>query len=177
MGMKNFLKWGIFAAAANIALQLIIYAAGLSTQDTGRQLGWVGMAIGIAIMFFGIKEKKSEDPAGFTFGRGWVEGFLISLVAGLIVAVFTFIYLDMINPEMLDFARSQAEMGMKTMQKEDYDKAQKMMGWMFSPSSFAIMTIFTYAIGGAIISLIISPIVKSLGGSAPPPAENGQMVS
>jgi hypothetical protein len=172
--MKNFLKWGIYAAVANIALQLIIYATGLSTQDTGRQLGWLGMAIGIAIMFFGIKEKKSEDPGGFTFGRGWVEGLLISLIAGVIVAVFTFIYLDMINPEMLDFARSQAEAGMKTMPKENYDQAQKMMGWMFSPSSFAIMTLFTYAIGGAILSLIIAAVVKSIGGNSAP-VENGQM--
>src|SRR5206468_1675418 len=101
--MKNFLKWGIYIAAANIVLSLIGYFSGLSIKPEAQYINIVSMLISLALLFMGVREKKNESPSDFTFGRGWVEGFLISVVAAVIVAVWMFIFLDMIAPDLADY--------------------------------------------------------------------------
>ncbi len=165
--MKNFLKWGIFITAMNIVFMLIGYAAGISATSAGRTMGWVSTVIGLGMLFWGIREKKQLDPGDFTFGRGWVEGVLISLVAGVLVSLFLYIFAEFINPEMIDFARAEAAKGMalQKMSQEQMDTAKKFTDFFISPTGFAISTLFMYGIGGMIVSLIFSPIVKSMGGN------------
>ncbi|MEI8133678.1 MAG: DUF4199 domain-containing protein [bacterium] len=171
--MKNFLKWGLYITGLNVVMMLIGYAAGWTVTPTGRTVGLISMLLSLGILYMGIKERKSTDPAEFTFGKGFVEGLLISLVAGVIFAVFMYIYSEYINPEMLEYAKSEAykSMAAQNMPKEQMEPARKMMEGFISPSFYAITTLFMYVIGGGLASLIISAIVKNVGGSAPP-AEN-----
>ena len=164
--MKNFLKWAIYITAVNIVFMLIGYFAGLSTTPAGRYMGWVSGIISLVMLFFGILEKKKQDPADFTFGRGWVEGVLISLIASVFVAIFFYIYADIINPEMMDYARSEAQKNINagTMPKEQIEQARKMVDLFTSAPMLAVMTLIMYTIFGMIISLIFSPIIKSMGG-------------
>ena len=174
--MKNFLKWGIFIAAANIILSLIGYFAGLSMKPDAQYLNIVSMIASLVLLFLGIREKKTESPSEFTFGRGWVEGLLISLIAAVILAVWMVIFLGYIAPDLADYIHSEA---MKNMMKnppppERMETAKGMLDFFTSPQGIAISSIFMYTLGGMIVSLIIAPIVKSIGGT-PPPAENGQI--
>ncbi|MFI5263714.1 MAG: DUF4199 domain-containing protein [Candidatus Kapaibacterium sp.] len=166
--MKNFLKWGIYITALNIVFMIVGYIAGWTTQPLGRTMGYVSMLASLILLFMGIREKKMQAPADYTFGRGWVEGLLISLVAAVLFAVFFFIFTDMINPEMMDFSRAEAakNMAAQNMSKEQADQAKKMLDFIISPAGFAITTLFTYTIGGMIISLIFAPIIKSMGGNS-----------
>jgi hypothetical protein len=168
--MKNFLKWGIFITALNIVFMIVGYAAGWTTQPMGRTMGWISMVASLALLFMGIREKKMQAPADYTFGKGWVEGLLISIVAAVLFAVFFFVFTSFINPEMIDYARSEAarQMASQNMPKEQVDAAKKAMDFMISPAGYAIFTLIGYPIGGALISLIFAPIVKSLGGNAAP---------
>ena len=165
--MKNFLKWGIYITALNIVFMLIGYAAGWTTQPIGRTMGYVSMAAGLVLLFMGIKERKMQDPADFTFGRGWVEGTLISLVAAVLFAAFFYIFTEFINPEMLDFAKSEGvkQMAAQNMPADQMAQAKKMMDFFISPTGYAIGTLLMYTIGGMIVSLIFAPIIKSMGGN------------
>ena len=165
--MKNFLKWGIFIAAANIVLSLIGYFSGLSTTPDAQYLNIVSMLASLTLLFLGVRERKMQSPSDFTFGRGWVEGTLISLIAAVIVAVWMFIFLDMIAPDLADYIHSEA---LKNFMKnppppENMEAARGMLDFFTSPQGLAISTIFMYTLGGMIISLIVSPIVKSIGGT------------
>jgi hypothetical protein len=166
--MKNFLKWGIYITALNIIFMLVGYAAGWTTQPLGRVMGYISMAAGLVLLFMGIRERKMQDPADFTFGRGWVEGVLISLVAAVLFAAFFYIFTAFINPEMIDYAKSEGAKQMATgnMPKEQVEQAKKMMDFFISPTGYAIGTLLMYTIGGMIISLIFAPIVKSMGGNS-----------
>jgi cytochrome c biogenesis protein CcdA len=167
IAMKNFLKWGIFITAVNLVFLLIGYAAGTSTTPASRYRGWATTIIGLGMLFWGIREKKNEDPAGFTFGRGWVEGVLISLVAGVLVAILLYIFAEIINPEMMEYSRSEAMKSLQTMPNEQRDQAKKMVELFTSAPMIAVFTLLSYAIGGMIVSLIFAPIVKSMGGNSP----------
>ena len=166
--MKNFLKWGIYITALNIVFMIIGYLAGWTVQPIGRTMGYVAMVASLVLLFLGIRERKMQAPADFTFGRGWVEGFLISLVGAVLFAIFFFIFTDMINPEMIDYARSEGakQMAAQNMPKDQAEQARKMMSFFISPTGFAIWTLFAYTLGGMIISLIFAPIIKSMGGNS-----------
>lgn len=178
--MKNFLKWAFYIVGLQVVFMLIGYFAGWTTQPIGRSVGWISNILCLVLLFMGIREKKMENPADFTFGKGWIEGFLISVVASVLFAVFFYIFADMINPEMIDFARSEANKNMATgnMTKEQIEQTKKVMDFMISPTGFAIGTLVSYIFGGAIISLILAPIVKSTGNTTLPPSaatDDGQI--
>lgn len=178
--MKNFLKWGLIIVMVNVVLNLI----GLATSDpaemlkTGEQsalsqgLYWGAILISLACLFLGIKEKRDSDPSDFTFGRGWVEGLLISLIGAAFSAIWVYIFFAFVSPELLDAIRDQAVMQMqqKQMSADELEKATSMMDLMFSPTSFAIWTIVMYALGGMFFSLIFSAIVNAGNKNAETPA-------
>ena len=161
------MKWGIYITALNIVFMLVGYAAGWTTQPLGRTMGYVSMAAGLVLLFMGIKERKMQDPADFTFGRGFVEGLLISLVAAVLFAAFFYIFTSFINPEMIDFAKSEGarQMAAQNMPKDQMEQATKMMDFFISPTGYAIGTLLMYTIGGMIMSLIFTPIIRSMGGN------------
>ncbi len=164
--MKNFLKWGIYITAVNVVFLLIGYIAGTSTQPSGRYIGWISTVIGLGMLFWGIREKKNEDPSGFTFGRGWVEGFLISVVAGVLVAIVLYVFSEFINPEMMEYSRGEAMKNLQSMPSEQRDQAKKMVELFTSAPMVAVFTLVFYVFGGMIVSLIFAPIVKSIGGNS-----------
>ena len=165
--MKNFLKWGIYITALQIIFKIVGYLVGWTVTPLGKTMDWVSMILSLGLLFMGIREKKMQDPTDFTFGRGWVEGTLISLVAAVLFAIFFFIFTDMINPEMIEYARAEAarNVAAQNIPKDQIEAAKKMMDIIFSPTGFAIGTLITYTISGMIISLIFSPIIKSMGGT------------
>src|SRR6187399_2446807 len=105
--MKNFLKWGLIIVMVNVVLNLI----GLATSDpaemlkTGEQsalsqgLYWGAIIISLVCLFLGIKEKRDADPSDFTFGRGWVEGLLISLIGAVFSAIWVYIFFAFVSPD------------------------------------------------------------------------------
>jgi Trk-type K+ transport system membrane component len=178
--MKNFLKWGLIIVMVNVVLNLI----GLATSDptemlkTGEQsalsqgLYWGAIIISLVCLFLGIKEKRDTDPSDFTFGRGWVEGLLISLIGAVFSAIWVYIFFAFVSPDLLDAIREQAiiQMQQNQMSPDELEKATSMMDLMFSPTSFAIWTIVMYALGGMFFSLIFSAIVNSGNKNAETPA-------
>jgi len=164
--MKNFVKWGIYIVALQVVFLLIGYFAGWTTEPMGKTMSWISQGLSLVLLFMGIREKKMQDPSDFTFGRGWVEGTLISLFAAVVFAIFFYIFTDMINPEMIDAVRAEANKNMGAMPKEQLEQAKKMMDFFISPAGFAISTLFMYSIGGMIVSLIFTPIIRSMGGNS-----------
>lgn len=170
--MKNFLKWGLIIVMVNVVLNLV----GLATSDTaemlktGEQTGlsqvlyWGAILISLVCLFLGIKEKRDLDPSDFTFGRGWVEGLLVSLIGAAFSAIWVYIFFAFVSPDLLDAIREQAIMQMNQnpdMTPEAAEQATSMMDLMISPTSFAIWTVIMYALGGMFFSLIFSAIVNS----------------
>jgi hypothetical protein len=166
--MKNAVKWGLYITIVNIIINLIMYIAGISMDQSLAWVRWIGTVIGIGLIFMGVKEKKMEDPSSFTFGKGWVATFMICLVAAVFSAVWIFIYASAIEPEMIEktLAVSKQQMlAAGNMTADQVEQSMKWVGFFVSPTGFAISTIFMYMFGGMILGLIISPIVKSMGGS------------
>jgi hypothetical protein len=177
--MKNFVKWALIIVILNIVTAILGYVIGGGFDTSGKQstigqvLGWVGTIGGITCLFLGVKERKDGDPSDFTFGRGWVEGFLITIVASLLVAIWTYIFFSFIDSEAIEYIHSTALKQMMTspeMSPEKIDQAKPWMDFMISPTGFAMWGFFGYLVIGMILSLIVSAIVNAMKGGGGEPA-------
>ena len=163
--MQNSLKWGALSAGIGILIALIMFLAGISLNPDLAWARWVGFIGALVVLFMGVREKKMEDPASFTFGKGWSATLMISIVAGLISAVWLFVYAGYIEPEMIDMtlATQRAAMMQNNMNREQMEQAMKYSSMFISPGGIAVTTLISYIIGGMLLGLIISPIVKATG--------------
>lgn len=170
--MKNFLKWALIITVLSIVLDIIsFFAIGNDIQayqhsTMASVLMWAAIIAGLACLFLGVKQKKEMDPADFTFGRGWVEGFLISILSGLFIGIWTYVYFSFINPEVVDMFRqiTFSEMA-KTQSGEAVTQTRPYVEFMISPAGFFLTKFMGYLLGGMIVSLIVSAIVNAMGGS------------
>ncbi|HYM20172.1 MAG TPA: DUF4199 domain-containing protein [Candidatus Kapabacteria bacterium] len=172
--MKIYLKWAVFLTAVSIVLMLVFYFAGMSDNPDAGWTKWVGWLVMLVFLFLGVREKKMEDPANFTFAKGWVATFMICLFTGIFMAVWMYVYASFIDPEMIDMQMKLARMSMAAnpnISKDQAEQALKMTSFFISPAGFAITMIIGNIIFGAIAGLIISPIVKAVGGKGETPAE------
>jgi uncharacterized membrane protein YtjA (UPF0391 family) len=176
--MKNFVKWALIIVIINIVVAIVGYVAGGFDPNTGEQsmiariLGWIGMIAGLVCLFLGIKEKKDSDPADFTFGRGWVEGFLITVVGSVLVAIWTYVFFSFIASDQIEIVYSVTlkNMAAQGMTPDKIDQAKPWMDFMFSPTGFAMWGFFAYLVIGMILSLIVSAVVNAMNKRGGEPA-------
>ena len=167
------MKYGAYAAGITIILGLIFYVAGV--QDFSQQGGTgntiaslVNYAVLIGALVMAIKYHKENELGGYiTLGRSVGIGTLTALVAGIISAVWTFIFFGLIDPGALEQIREVAyEQAIANGAPEDQmDQMEGMMNFFTSPTFFAIVIILGSVIIGAIVSLIAGAILKK----DPPP--------
>jgi len=168
--MKGFIKWALFIFIINAIFAIV----GYFTMDEnsmagegglGQILYYLGMLVALAFLFLGIREKKMSDPSEFTFGKGFTEGLLISVLAGLFIGIFSYVFYTYVAPEVIDFirARSFAAMEEQGTSADQIEQARPMMEFFISPMGFFITMLIMYTIGGLILSLIMSAIVNAMG--------------
>src|SRR5688572_26656029 len=104
--MSTILKWGLITGMVYVAFSLVTNLLGL--QETGNfgvtlAFNFVLMLATFATIYLGVKETRDElAGAFFTTGQGFITGFKISLIAAAITCVFTLIYLQFIDPDMME---------------------------------------------------------------------------
>lgn len=172
MGTK--FTYALILTIAGAAFHLLLYFTGFQTEklSVGQHLNWFGFVIMIAVLVLGIKAVREESPdKSLSYGKGVGSGVLISLLSGLMSAVYNFIHFKFINTEFADYQMElirakweQAGMGATQMeQAEGFTRA------MLGPVAQAIMTPIMAVIIGTIISLIAAAFLKRPAPAVPPP--------
>jgi len=151
-------KWALINLLTTIVLTYIINY--LST-DPNSPLKYLGYLPFIIFLILTQKEYKDQLSGFLTFGEGFSAGFRYAVFTSLLIAVFTFIYLTFLNPDIMAKAAEQAraQMQAKGMSSDDIDKAVSMTK-KIGPAigSFFIAIIDT--IVGIIVALIGAAIFK-----------------
>jgi len=162
--MGSAVIYGLYVSAATIVLSLIEYFTGLWSQPSA---GWLGL-LSVAFLLFGIlfciqDRKKNEFNGSATYGQGFASGMLVSLVAGVVAAIFMYVYASFINPELIDFIRSKAEQGMREnkMTQDQIDQAMKITKIWISVGGQVLQAFVGTILIGLILSLIIAIFTRT----------------
>ena len=145
-------KWALINFVTSIILTYVIQYV---STDPNSPLKYLGYAPFIIFLLLTQKEYKEQLGGYLTFGDGFSSGFRYSVYTSVLIAIFTYIYLAFLNPEIMVKAAEQAraQMEAKGMSSADVDKAVSYTIKLGPP-----LGAFFLAIMDTIIVIIISLI-------------------
>ena len=152
------IKWALINLAATI---ILTYAIQFLDLDPNSSVKYIGYLPFIAFLILAQKEYKDALGGYITFGQAFSAGFRYALYTSLALAVFVYLYLAILSPEVLEksLVASQAQMSEKGMSTGQIDKAME-IGKKYGPIFAAVGTVIIDIIFGVIISLIGAAILK-----------------
>lgn len=179
--------YALILAFAGIAIQLINFLLGFETNKAGTPgatifsaiTGLLSLILLFMLLWFGVRAVRDEKPDQcLTYGQGVGAGVMITLIAGIIGAIYCYIHYSFINPDfaenLLTMMRQQwAEKGLDE-SNPSFEMLEKWTRMSLHPASMAAMTFLTKMFFGTICSLIAAAIVKrnpQPGAAMPPPIQ------
>ncbi|HEY8782362.1 MAG TPA: DUF4199 domain-containing protein [Mucilaginibacter sp.] len=151
-------KWAVIYVITSI---VITYAFQFLNVDQTSSVKYLGYIPFIAFLLLAQKEYKDQLGGFITFGEGFMAGFIYSVIGGVILAVFIYIYLGILSPQVLE--QSLAAQHDKFVEKgmsEDQIKQATDITRKYGAILGAVATLFVIPIFGAIVALIGAAIFK-----------------
>lgn len=103
----SYVKYGLMMCGLIGLCLLLMELTGQNLTFDKSPLLLVFQFLGPAVIWwFGISEKKKQLGGKLTFKQGFREGFMISLVFGLVSPFVFLAYYVFINPGIVDYVRS-----------------------------------------------------------------------
>ncbi|HWD87369.1 MAG TPA: DUF4199 domain-containing protein [Mucilaginibacter sp.] len=152
-------KWALINLITGIVLT---YAIQYLVPDPNSPIKYLTLLPFVAFLLLAQKEYKDQLGGYLTFGEGFSAGFKFALFTGLMVAVFTYLYLAVLSPDVMEKAVQQAKEQMEAkgnLSSEDIDKAVNITR-KFGPIFGAIGALVFDLIAGIIVALIGAAIFK-----------------
>lgn len=173
--MSTTVKWGLITGMVYVIFSLISNMLGLQQGGSGSGSMGIGMLVNLVLLlatfytiYLGIKEFRDEDQNGrLTMGEAFKSGMKIAVIAGLIGAVFTFIYMKFIDPDMVDrlMAESEKRMDEMNVPEDQREMSNKITGIFLNPAIMAPFMLLWVAFWGIFKSLVAGAMLKK---EAPP---------
>lgn len=166
---KTALYWGVVSGIASIILSVLMYVLGFMPTSFGRiALSMlISLALLIIILVMAIKSYRSLLGGAITFGQAFKFGFFVLLFGTAISSIYTFIFLQFIDPEYLknvmdQFMTNLEEFMLNRGVPEDQvakamEEANKPLP---GPAKSAIQGFFQILIFSTIVNLIVAAIMK-----------------
>jgi hypothetical protein len=167
--MKTCALYGFISSLAGAFLILALYFLGFHSDQAklgaAKWIGGIGgLAIGVTCTALGVKARRDEVPASEEFGYGsalWA-GVVISFVASVLSALFTYAYHAFINTGFSEILIQDAmsKLEAKGISGPALDKMEAFNRFMFTPVWEAVIALVFGFIFGVLLSLIIAAFVK-----------------
>lgn len=157
---KNALTYGLYTGIAYILVSLLFYALDLDKNTWLNSLTYIILILGI--IFATLNYRNKLNGGYITYGKAVLTGFYMSLIVGIIMAVYTWLFYSFINPnglkELLDLTEQKmAETGLSD---EMIDQQMKMTSKFMEMPLLNLLTFAGLTFWGTIISLITSAFLK-----------------
>ena len=157
--MKRALIYGAAIAIAGVILTAVMGAAGL---EANQAVGYLGLLFPIIGIVLAIMAAKREETGEFTYGEGFKQGALVSLVAAVLGGLLSYLYLTMINPGYLDAVReaTTAQLQSQGYSGSQLAQAEAMTESMSKPGTVAAIGFITQLIFGLIVSAVAALFLR-----------------
>ena len=155
-------NYGLYLGLLTVASLVILYVLNIESHWIASLLSTI---ITIAIYYYGISSYKKLNSNILSIREGLKAGMGMSLIGGLISAIYAAIHYSIIMPEFLTGKREEAITEMMeqnpNMAGESLETAMKILDITTSEFFIATMMLLGSLFFGFIVSLIISAILKN----------------
>lgn len=159
--LRTTMTWGLFLGIALVLIHLIPYAANIMKPPLWLTLLMYAAMIGGVIM--GQIKHRNNDLGGYiTYGRAFACGMLVMIFASIVYALYFIILTQWFDPNYINKMLDETTqiLAQNGLTDEQIETALQMSKQMITPLFTLFSSILSYAIWGAIFSLITSAIVK-----------------
>ena len=159
---KHTIKFGIMLGVTLILFELLLYIMDISMES---KLKYLNIIISAGIITYGIYVFREKNNGGYIRYdlKSLLIGFLISLYGGILLTIYTYIFLKFIDSseitKMLDLMQ-QKMTDMQNVSEESIDKAMKIQRIFLRPAMISLFKLIGSAFSGFILSLLISIFMK-----------------
>ena len=161
--MKPHMQYGLMLGGVLIALPLIIFGVDADKNQTVQNISsFLNVAITAVFVFMAIREVRHQNSGFLSFGKGFSTGMKVTLIGGVLCAVFSYIYFAFLNPSMITFIRmkQEEEMLKSGMSDEMVEKYAGNMETWTNPGMMAVYSLVGMLLIGLVASLISAAILK-----------------
>lgn len=153
---RNSMNYGAILGLALILLSVIGYI--LNVQQSSI-LGILNYLILAVIVFMGSKTLRDKYSGGYMkYGRAFGSSFLIGLFGGIVLSLYTYIFMKYIDPSFLEQIKILTEQ--KLIEQGLPGSQIDMSLRMISPGIITIGTVFSFAFWSVLLSLILAFFVR-----------------
>jgi hypothetical protein len=152
--------YGLLVAVAVIIFSLIIFLLDTDSKSPLNYLSYVFIVAGV--IYAQVNYRNKQLSGYITYGKAFMVGLMTMVFAAILVAIYTYINVTVIDPGIVEEARQIGEERMikQGMTDLQIDQTFAMTGWMFSPAWMTFMVVAANIFVGAIISLITAIFIK-----------------
>lgn len=153
------LKWTLISVITSIIITYVFQFANVDQNSGMKYLSYIPFMV---YLFLAQKEYKDQLGGYITFGQAFSTGFKYAIFTGIILAIFIYLYLSLLSPQVFEKAMSDAQQKMTDqgqLSSEQIDSAMQ-ISRKYGVILGAIGSVIGSAIIGAILSLIGAAIFK-----------------
>lgn len=163
--LKQSFIFGAITGFGLVLLSLLLYAIGLNTASWVQ---YVSLLVLFAGIVYGTITYRDNQGNGFiSYGKSLGFGVLISLFAGIVLGIYTFLFFQYFDPSQLEQIWKMAEDRMldQGLTDEQIEQAMGFSKMFMTPIAISISGIFSMVLWGTIFSLISSIFIKKVDDS------------
>ena len=153
---KVALKWSLIYVIVAIFLTYVYQFLNVDQTSGVKYINYIPL---IAFMLLAQKEYKDQLGGYLTFGQGFLTGFKYSVIIGVLMAIFMYIYWTLLSPQIFQEILDQTKAKLEAQGNLTDDQIK--MGMTFTTAGiFSVSILIGSLIFGSIISLIGAAIFK-----------------
>lgn len=153
------IRYGLLTGLISVLISFGLFATHLEQSS----LRFLTTLVLVGGMVLAMRYYKASNAGYMSYGEGLGIGTILSAVVGALGAIFTYIYMGFIDPEVVGRMMEKARADMEArggMSDEQIDQGMAMAGKFMSPPILTLSVLLITIITGFFIALVVSAIIK-----------------
>ncbi|OGX84510.1 DUF4199 domain-containing protein [Hymenobacter glacialis] len=153
------MRYGLLTGLVSIIFSFGLFAA----QMEDSPIKYVGYLVLIGGLIMAMRYYKASNFGFMSYGEGLGIGILVSAVVGALSAIFTYVYMNVIDPDAVSRMTEKVRAGMEEGGKltdEQIDQSMAMAGKFMNGPFMVVAVVISSVLVGLLLSLVISAFIK-----------------
>ena len=153
------LRYGLLTGLVSIIISFGLFA---SHQEISP-LRYATFAVLIAGLVLAMNSFKQSNQGFMSFGQGVGIGAALSAVVGLLSGIFSYVYMNLIDPEVVGRMTEKIRADMEAkggMSDEQIDRAMAMSSKMMNGPFMLVAALLGSILIGVILAMVVSAFIK-----------------
>jgi hypothetical protein len=153
------LRYGLLTGLISVIISFGLFAARMEQSP----LRFVSFLVLIGGMVMAMRYYKENNNGFMNFGEGVGIGTLLSAVVGVLSAIFSYLYMNIIDPDVVGRMMEKARTDMEAkgnLSEEQIDQGMAMAGKFMNGPIMMAAVVLGSVLFGLLLALVISAFIK-----------------